>query len=57
MVFWKYFNPGGGSRRGILGLDITRGDRLFISLFGSSFIHIARLSILDITIWGTMHYL
>ena len=54
MVFWKYFSLGGRPRRGILGLDTTRGDRLFISLLGSSFIHIAWLGILDITIWGAM---
>ena len=54
MVFWEYFSPGGRPRRGILGLDTTRDDRLFISLLGSSFIHIAWLGILDITIWWAM---
>lgn len=33
-------------RRGILRIDTTRGDRLFISLLGSAFIHLATLGIL-----------
>jgi predicted small integral membrane protein len=31
---WR--SPGGAPRRGILGLDTTRGDRLFITLLGSA---------------------
>ena len=31
MSVWEYAAPGGGARHGILGLDTTRGDRLFIS--------------------------
>ena len=54
MGVWEYFKPGGGPRHGILGLDTTRGDRLFITLLGSGFIHIAWLGLLDITIWGAM---
>ncbi len=38
MVIWEKKSPGGGPRKGILGLDTTRGDRLFISLLGSAFI-------------------
>ena len=34
-------SPGGAPRHGILGLDTTRGDRLFISLLGSAYIHLA----------------
>ena len=52
MVVWEYFRPGGDKRRGILGLNTSRGDRLFISLLGSGFIHIAWRGILDISIWG-----
>ena len=36
MSVWEYRVPGGAPRRGILGLDTTRGDRLFISLLGSA---------------------
>ena len=36
MVLWEKKKPGGSPRRGILGLDTTRGDRLFISLLSIS---------------------
>ena len=45
MSVWEYFQPGGSPRRGILTLDTTRGDRLFISLLGSAFIFLAWLGI------------
>lgn len=45
MTVWEWFSPGGGPRRGVLGLDTTRGDRLFISLLGSAFIHLAWLGL------------
>lgn len=41
MTIWELRRPGGGARRGVLGLDTTRGDRLFITLLGSAFIHLA----------------
>ena len=31
-VFWEKKVPGGSPRKGVLGLDTTRGDRLFVSL-------------------------
>ncbi len=40
MGIWEHYRPGGDPRRGILGLDTTRGDRLFISILGSCFIHL-----------------
>jgi len=33
-------------RRGVLGIDTTRGDRLFITLLGSAFINLAWLGLL-----------
>ena len=54
MTVWELARPGGAPRRGILGLDTTRGDRLFISLLGSAFIHLAWLAIFGIPIWGAM---
>ena len=45
MLVWEHFSPGGNPRRGILGLDTTRGDRLFISLLGSVFIQLAWLGL------------
>lgn len=46
MTVWELRSPGGAPRRGALGLDTTRGDRLFISLLGSAFIHLAWLGFL-----------
>ena len=39
-------------RAGILGLSTTRGDRLFISLLGSAFIHLAWLAFSDVNAIG-----
>jgi predicted small integral membrane protein len=43
MCVWEYFSPGGNPRVGILCFETTRGDRLFISLIGSAFIHLGWL--------------
>ena len=37
-------------RRGFLPIPTTRGDRFFISLLGSAFIHILWLAVTDLTI-------
>jgi len=49
---WKF--PGGAPRRGILGLDTTRGDRLFLSLLGSAFIFLGWLGFFGTPLWGAM---
>ena len=55
MIIWEKKDPGGNPRRGILGLDTTRGDRLFISLLSSAFIHLAWLGIVGTLLWiGTI---
>jgi len=54
MGIWEYFSPGGGPRHGVLGLDTTRGDRLFISLLGSAFIFLAWLGIMGTPLWGPL---
>ncbi len=41
-------------RRGVLGLDTTRGDRLFISLLGSAFIFLAWLGFFGTPLWGAL---
>ena len=51
MSVWEMAAPGGGARHGILGLDTTRGDRLFISLLGSAFIFLAWLGIVGLPLW------
>ena len=52
MGLLEYRSPGGAPRRGILGLDTTRGDRLFISLLGSAFIFLAWLGLYATPLWG-----
>ena len=54
MGVWERYHPGGDPRRGILGLDTTRGDRLFISILGSAFIHLAWLGIFGTPLWGAL---
>ena len=51
MYFWEKKVPGGAPRKGILGLDTTRGDRLFVSLLGSAFIHLAWLGLVGSVLW------
>lgn len=43
MMVWEWRSPGGSPRVGILRFETTRGDRLFISLLGSAFIHLGWL--------------
>ncbi|GGH29451.1 membrane protein [Alsobacter metallidurans] len=38
-------------RVGVLSLSTTRGDRLFITLLGSAFIHLAWLGIVGPDVW------
>ena len=52
MTVWERSAPGGGPRHGILGLDTTRGDRLFISLLGSAFIFLAWLGLVGPPLWA-----
>jgi predicted small integral membrane protein len=51
MSVWEFYSPGGAPRHGILGLDTTRGDRLFISLLGSAFIFLAWLAFMGPPLW------
>ena len=54
MSVWEFASPGGGARHGILGLDTTRGDRLFISLLGSAFIFLAWLAFMGTPLWAPL---
>ncbi len=38
-------------RRGLLPMATTRGDRLFVGLMGSAFIHIAWVGLTDASVW------
>ncbi len=54
MSIWERLSPGGNPRDGVLGLQTTRGDRLFISLLGSAFIHLGWLGIIGQPLWGAV---
>lgn len=52
MGIWEYYRPGSDPRRGIFGLDTTRGDRLFMSHLGSAFVFLAWLGLYGTPLWG-----
>jgi predicted small integral membrane protein len=54
MCVWEAFSPGGGPRIGILRFETTRGDRLFLSLLGSGFIHLAWLGLVGPDLWKAL---
>ncbi len=54
MAVWEYISPGGNPRIGILRFETTRGDRLFVSLLGSAFIHLAWLGLVGPNIWWAL---
>jgi predicted small integral membrane protein len=54
MTAWEIASPGGAPRHGILGLDTTRGDRLFIALLGAAFIHLAWLGLVGPDLWWAL---
>jgi predicted small integral membrane protein len=41
-------------RTGILRIETTRGDRLFITLLGSAFINLGWLGLVDASQWGAL---
>ena len=54
MGVWEKFSPGGNPRRGVFGIDTTRGDRLFISWIGSGFINLGWLAFFGAPLWGAL---
>jgi predicted small integral membrane protein len=54
MAVWEYVSPGGNPRVGILRFETTRGDRLFVSLLGSAFIHLAWLGLVGPNLWWAL---
>ena len=54
MGIWEKFSPGGNPRRGVFGIDTTRGDRLFISWLGTGFIHLGWLAFIGTPLWGAL---
>lgn len=49
LLEWR--RPGGAPRRGILGIETTRGDRLFIGLLGSAYIFLAWIGLVGLVLW------
>lgn len=54
MAIWEYARPGGHPRVGVLRFETTRGDRLFLSLLGSAFIHLAWLGLVGPNLWWAL---
>ncbi|MEM7508001.1 MAG: DUF2160 family membrane protein [Pseudomonadota bacterium] len=50
----EFFRPGGHPRHGVLGIETTRGDRLFISLLGSAFLFLGWLGLMGTPLWGAL---
>lgn len=51
MTVWQVFSPS-IDRKGFLPISTTRGDRLFIGLLGSAYIHLAWIGFTDMTLWA-----
>jgi predicted small integral membrane protein len=50
MATWQLITPS-PPRRGFLPLTTTPGDRLFIGLLSSAYVHLAWLGFTDFSIW------
>lgn len=50
MTVWHQLSPS-IERRGFLPLSTTRGDRLFIGLLTSAYLHLAWVGITDFPVW------
>jgi predicted small integral membrane protein len=50
MTVWEVVSPN-MERRGFLPIATTRGDRLFIGLLGSAYIHLLWLATTELTLW------
>jgi predicted small integral membrane protein len=46
--------PGGAPRRGVFGLETTRGDRLFLTLLGAAFIFLGWIWLAGTPLWGAL---
>ncbi len=53
MTVWQILAPT-IERRGFLPIATTRGDRLFISLLTSAYIHLAWLGLTDFNLWWAL---
>ena len=53
MTVWQVLSPS-VARRGMLPMETTRGDRLFIGLLGSAFIHLGWIAATGLPIWWAL---
>ena len=53
MTVWHIAQPT-VARRGFLPITTTRGDRLFIGLLGSAYIHLGWLALTDLPLWWAL---
>jgi predicted small integral membrane protein len=53
MTLWQVLSPT-TERRGLLPIATTRGDRLFIGLLGSAFIHLAWIGMTGLSLWWAL---
>lgn len=53
MTLWQLVHPT-VARRGILPMRTTRGDRLFIGLLASAYIHLGWLALTDLPLWWAL---
>jgi predicted small integral membrane protein len=53
MSVWQAVLPS-VARRGVLPFETTRGDRLFVGLLGSAFIHLAWIGATGLPIWWAL---
>ncbi|MCH8196790.1 MAG: DUF2160 domain-containing protein [Proteobacteria bacterium] len=53
MTLWQVVSPS-VERRGLLPMATTRGDRLFIGLLGSAFIHLGWVGLTDFSLWWAL---
>ncbi|MEA1967006.1 MAG: DUF2160 domain-containing protein [Thermodesulfobacteriota bacterium] len=50
MTMWEIISPT-VEHKGFLPMATTRGDRFFIGLLGSAYIHLAWIGVTEFTIW------
>ena len=50
MTVWQIVAPS-AERRGFLPIPTTPGDRLFVGLLGSAYIHLAWIGLTDLSLW------
>ncbi len=53
MTVWQLVSPS-VERRGLLPMATTRGDRLFIGLLGSAFIHLGWMAATGLPLWWAL---